>query len=148
VSRGILGCKGLNTSGHGIRRSGRKYTLAPVCHSLHMVSWLLALSRYLAACLHSVGATVLGAMGAQACSAKIAGVRSEYWQEFSPLPFEVGLDAGRKAKEEPKDRRHPRDAAPTVPLYCVTALCPGSVPLLCPVCVTALCPFTVPLVLC
>ena len=35
--------------------------------------------------------------------AKIAGVRSEYWQEFSPLPFEVVLDAGRKAKEEPKD---------------------------------------------
>lgn len=35
--------------------------------------------------------------------AKVAGARSEHWQEFSPLPFEVVLDAGRKSKEEPRD---------------------------------------------
>lgn len=56
--------------------------------------------------------------------AKIAGVRSEYWQEFSPLPFEVVLDAGRKAKEEPKDGDTPgvpRGGATTESLrHCAT----------------------------
>ncbi|CAI5535579.1 unnamed protein product [Closterium sp. Naga37s-1] len=33
--------------------------------------------------------------------AEIASSRSEHWQKYSPLPFEVVIDAGRKAREEP-----------------------------------------------
>ncbi|CAI6009016.1 unnamed protein product, partial [Closterium sp. NIES-65] len=33
--------------------------------------------------------------------AEIASSRSDHWQKYSPLPFEVVIDAGRKAREEP-----------------------------------------------
>lgn len=33
----------------------------------------------------------------------VASNRSDQWQKFSPLPLEVVLDAGRKAKEEPEE---------------------------------------------
>ncbi|CAI5464001.1 unnamed protein product, partial [Closterium sp. Yama58-4] len=33
--------------------------------------------------------------------AEIACSRSDHWQKYSPLPFEVVIDAGRKAREEP-----------------------------------------------
>lgn len=32
--------------------------------------------------------------------AEIASSRSDHWQKYSPLPFEVVIDAGRKAREE------------------------------------------------
>ena len=31
--------------------------------------------------------------------AEIAGARYEYWSSFAPLPVDVVLDAGQKAKE-------------------------------------------------
>ena len=35
--------------------------------------------------------------------AEVATSRSEHWQKYSPLPFEVVMDAGRKARDQGSD---------------------------------------------